>query len=165
MSGKASSIARFSGQPAAGSKKRWAARSTARCAGGGFSTGGFAARLRFRPARAGAGDLAGASDFDSAGGAGQRPLTADHFSLVAPKSGPARPAQAASLPHYGGTECRNSIGERSWPWRRMAPPHGTRGEIWWTTGGSNPRPLHCERSALPAELVAHADRFDNYNIP
>ena len=27
--------------------------------------------------------------------------------------------------------------------------------IWWTTGGSNPRPLHCERSALPAELVAH----------
>src|SRR5262249_45917471 len=26
---------------------------------------------------------------------------------------------------------------------------------WWTAGGSNPRPLHCERSALPAELAAH----------
>ena len=25
---------------------------------------------------------------------------------------------------------------------------------WWTAGGSNPRPLHCERSALPAELAA-----------
>jgi hypothetical protein len=23
---------------------------------------------------------------------------------------------------------------------------------WWSRGGSNPRPLHCERSALPAEL-------------
>src|SRR4051812_35167865 len=27
--------------------------------------------------------------------------------------------------------------------------------LWWTAGGSNPRPLHCERSALPAELAAH----------
>ena len=27
--------------------------------------------------------------------------------------------------------------------------------FWWTAGGSNPRPLHCERSALPAELAAH----------
>jgi hypothetical protein len=27
-------------------------------------------------------------------------------------------------------------------------------EGWWTAGGSNPRPLHCERSALPAELAA-----------
>jgi hypothetical protein len=26
--------------------------------------------------------------------------------------------------------------------------------VWWTAGGSNPRPLHCERSALPAELAA-----------
>src|SRR4051812_40889816 len=37
--------------------------------------------------------------------------------------------------------------------------HGTRAEVpkgegWWTAGGSNPRPLHCERSALPAELAA-----------
>ena len=27
---------------------------------------------------------------------------------------------------------------------------------WWTEGGSNSRPLHCERSALPAELSALA---------
>src|SRR5579863_5493146 len=27
-------------------------------------------------------------------------------------------------------------------------------EIWWTTGDSNPRPPHCERGALPTELVA-----------
>ena len=26
--------------------------------------------------------------------------------------------------------------------------------IWWTARGSNSRPLHCERSALPAELAA-----------
>jgi hypothetical protein len=25
---------------------------------------------------------------------------------------------------------------------------------WWTARGSNSRPLHCERSALPAELAA-----------
>jgi hypothetical protein len=28
-------------------------------------------------------------------------------------------------------------------------------EIWWTAGGSNPRPHRCERCALPAELAAH----------
>src|ERR1700677_2494105 len=27
--------------------------------------------------------------------------------------------------------------------------------IWWTAGGSNPRPRHCERRALPTELAAH----------
>src|SRR5471030_1350686 len=35
--------------------------------------------------------------------------------------------------------------------------------IWWTTGGSNPRPLHCERSALPTELVAHIHEQLQYN--
>ncbi len=29
---------------------------------------------------------------------------------------------------------------------------------WWTVGGSNPRPPHCERGALPAELTAHTYR-------
>jgi hypothetical protein len=28
-------------------------------------------------------------------------------------------------------------------------------EIWWTRWDSNPRPPHCERGALPAELLAH----------
>src|ERR1035437_8531944 len=36
------------------------------------------------------------------------------------------------------------------------------GGNWWTTGGSNPRPLHCERSALPAELVAHFCRSEEH---
>ncbi len=26
---------------------------------------------------------------------------------------------------------------------------------WWTGWGSNPRPPHCERGALPTELPAH----------
>jgi hypothetical protein len=34
---------------------------------------------------------------------------------------------------------------------------------WWTVGGSNPRPPHCERGALPAELTAH-DGFDGLEL-
>ena len=30
-----------------------------------------------------------------------------------------------------------------------------RNQLWWRWGDSNPRPLHCERSALPAELHPH----------
>src|ERR1039457_5881580 len=49
---------------------------------------------------------------------------------------------------------------------RPAAAHGAAPQLGnlVAAGGSNPRPLHCERSALPTELVAHADRFDNYNI-
>src|SRR5262249_58522474 len=32
--------------------------------------------------------------------------------------------------------------------------------VWWTVGGSNPRPPHCERGALPAELTAHSQEID-----
>ncbi len=28
-------------------------------------------------------------------------------------------------------------------------------------GGSNPRPPHCERGALPAELTTHSNRREN----
>lgn len=31
--------------------------------------------------------------------------------------------------------------------------------LWWTRGGSNSRPLRCERSALSAELRAHMKMF------
>ena len=34
---------------------------------------------------------------------------------------------------------------------------------WWTTWDSNPRPPHCERGALPTELVAHAGLRLQYN--
>ena len=33
---------------------------------------------------------------------------------------------------------------------------GTYGKYWWTARGSNSRPPHCERGALPAELAAHS---------
>lgn len=29
------------------------------------------------------------------------------------------------------------------------------GEVWWRAGELNPRPLRCERSALPTELAPH----------
>src|SRR5690606_15645797 len=32
-------------------------------------------------------------------------------------------------------------------------------EYWWRRGGSNSRPLHCERSALPAELLPQGVLF------
>ena len=33
----------------------------------------------------------------------------------------------------------------------------TLGFDWWSNGGSNPRPQHCQRCALPAELLPHDD--------
>jgi YggT family protein len=35
-----------------------------------------------------------------------------------------------------------------------------KGEAWWSPAGSNRRPRHCERRALPAELWPHRDRPD-----
>ena len=38
---------------------------------------------------------------------------------------------------------------------------------WWTRRGSNPRPPHCERGALPAELLAHGVDYrfrSGYNL-
>src|SRR6266852_1770909 len=32
--------------------------------------------------------------------------------------------------------------------------------VWWTRPGSNRRPPHCERGALPAELLAHEQQID-----
>ncbi len=36
-------------------------------------------------------------------------------------------------------------------WKRLLHPAGK----WWRRGGSNSRPSHCERDALPAELRPH----------
>ncbi len=38
-------------------------------------------------------------------------------------------------------------------------------EKWWSGRGSNPRPLHCERSALPAELPPHEEGRDCNEAP
>src|SRR5664279_537215 len=35
-----------------------------------------------------------------------------------------------------------------------------KGEAWWSQAGSNRRPRHCERRALPAELWPHRDRVE-----
>ena len=37
-------------------------------------------------------------------------------------------------------------------------PEEEPGFDWWTARGSNPRPPHCERGALPTELAAHETR-------
>src|SRR5438128_12252076 len=34
----------------------------------------------------------------------------------------------------------------------VAAPRVAEGEAWWSQAGSNRRPRHCERRALPAEL-------------
>ena len=36
-------------------------------------------------------------------------------------------------------------------------------QFWWTRRGSNPRPLRCERSALPAELRAQKLTYIEYS--
>src|SRR6267142_1187316 len=35
-----------------------------------------------------------------------------------------------------------------------------KGEAWWSQAGSNRRPRHCERRALPAELWPRRDRLE-----
>src|SRR6185437_9009205 len=42
----------------------------------------------------------------------------------------------------------------------VAAPRVAEGEAWWSQAGSNRRPRHCERRALPAELWPHRDRVD-----
>jgi hypothetical protein len=54
---------------------------------------------------------------------------------------------------YRGVVARYSSGNPDFPnpETKMAGVSGHSG-VWWSGGGSNSRPLHCERSALPAEL-------------
>src|SRR5438876_8557774 len=53
-----------------------------------------------------------------------------------------------------GSELPRARGPAESVWADILSCYEVR-EDWWTAGGSNPRPLHCERSALPAELAAH----------
>src|SRR5438067_8238286 len=41
----------------------------------------------------------------------------------------------------------------------VAAPRVAEGEAWWSQAGSNRRPRHCERRALPAELWPRRDRL------
>ena len=38
-----------------------------------------------------------------------------------------------------------------------------KGEAWWSQAGSNRRPRHCERRALPAELWPRRGRLESQN--
>src|SRR5205085_10653542 len=42
----------------------------------------------------------------------------------------------------------------------VAAPRVAEGEAWWSQAGSNRRPRHCERRALPAELWPRRDRLE-----
>src|SRR3981081_1717405 len=42
----------------------------------------------------------------------------------------------------------------------VAAPRVAEGEAWWSQAGSNRRPRHCERRALPAELWPLRGRLD-----
>ena len=39
------------------------------------------------------------------------------------------------------------------------PLEDVEGKNWWSRGGSNSRPSHCERDALPAELWPHGAEY------
>ena len=45
-----------------------------------------------------------------------------------------------------------------WTLRKLAVLSTKRALSWWRWGDSNPRPLTCEASALPAELHPHGSR-------
>src|SRR6266545_3072570 len=65
------------------------------------------------------------------------------------ENGPPSRAASARQPSRVGDS-------RTWPARSagLAEARRKASEGWWTRRGSNSRPLHCERSALPAELRA-----------
>ena len=44
--------------------------------------------------------------------------------------------------------------------RRGCATRSPKGEAWWSQAGSNRRPRHCERRALPAELWPRRDRLE-----
>src|SRR5712692_7434786 len=42
----------------------------------------------------------------------------------------------------------------------VAAPRVAEGGAWWSQAGSNRRPRHCERRAIPAELWPHRGRLN-----
>src|SRR5687767_3491805 len=54
---------------------------------------------------------------------------------------------------YGSTFGQHSGAKVGLPAVARSPAFKSEG--WWTARGSNSRPPHCERGALPAELAAH----------
>lgn len=55
----------------------------------------------------------------------------------------------------GAPEEPQGIRDGCWPGARV---------LWWRGGGSNSRPSHCERDALPAELPPHNGHYSSAKI-
>src|ERR1700735_1546017 len=74
---------------------------------------------------------------------------------TAPKASPNRPSDSNNLRRM--ELAVYSISRDGDNQQRMGGDNRHKGKKmkWWTTGESNPRPPHCERGALPTELVAH----------
>ena len=65
-----------------------------------------------------------------------------------------RPAGYVGQPTPPVVPCSNCM----WLRRLACQPKPRRGVGWWSRGGSNSRPPHCERGALPTELRPRTDR-------
>src|SRR5258706_14655485 len=65
-----------------------------------------------------------------------------------------RPRGLRPAPAVSG-ESAESVQQPRGPDSRRFPLNGCVSSWWWRRRGSNPRPSHCERDALPAELRPH----------
>jgi integrase len=75
--------------------------------------------------------------------------TPNGSSLVAPT---VAPATGKTCQTGATTDKIGKVGLRRKYARNVKKPRASRGFKTWSRGGSNSRPLHCERSALPTEL-------------
>ena len=84
---------------------------------------------------------------------------------VAGLAGASRQGRRGRWAAYGGSQ----IGRRPIPFgstKSRKPPSGRLDHlIWWSRRGSNPRPLECDSSALPAELRPHSLGRASYRVP
>ena len=67
------------------------------------------------------------------------------------------------FPAWPSLARRSSGRERCSRGAPLSPRLRSMGKIWWSRRGSNPRPPHCERGALPAELLPRF-RGRNFSI-
>ena len=76
---------------------------------------------------------------------------------------PRRPAPRSAARPCGLPACRRPGGHCVHAGRATKKPGRRRPGLawWWSGGGSNSRPSHCERDALPAELPPHEARKCN----
>ena len=90
------------------------------------------------------------------------PLLEQGFYLDVPRQANCRPGRAALLPQPLLCRVPTARCPAAGCSRAAVPPLPTEplpftglSLDWWRQGGSNPRPQHCERCALPTELCPH----------